>query len=93
MSGVTGAQGLFRRGLGHRVPADQCRNHLGGVQEGLWRQIEAPKSGRFTVRRGELKTDQVVGCLGLKIPAQIAFYHACAGASRRSNRFTHAPHQ
>jgi hypothetical protein len=45
------------------------------------RVIEAPKSGTLTVRRGELKTDQVAGCPRLKIPAQIAFYQARAGAS------------
>ena len=43
--------------------------------------IEAPKSGMLTVRRGELKTDQVAGCPGLKIPAQVAFYQARAGAT------------
>jgi hypothetical protein len=32
------------------------------------------------VRRGELKTDQVAGCPGLKIPAQVVFYQARAGA-------------
>jgi hypothetical protein len=45
------------------------------------RGIEAPKSGMLTVRRGELKTNQVAGCPGLKIPAQVVFYHAGAGAS------------
>ena len=45
------------------------------------RVIEAPKSGTLTVRRGELKTDQVAGCPGLKIPAQVAFYQARVGAS------------
>jgi tetratricopeptide (TPR) repeat protein len=44
------------------------------------RVIEAPKSGTLTVRRGELKTDQVAGCPGLKMPAQIAFYQARAGS-------------
>ncbi len=42
--------------------------------------IEAPKSGTLTVRRGELKTDQVAGCPGLKTPAQVVFYQARAGA-------------
>jgi hypothetical protein len=44
------------------------------------RVIEAPKSGILTVRRGELKTDQVAGCPGLKMPAQVVFYQARAGA-------------
>jgi hypothetical protein len=35
----------------------------------------------LTVRRGELKTDQVAGCPGLKIPAQVVFYEARAGAT------------
>jgi hypothetical protein len=43
------------------------------------RVIEAPKSGTLTVRRGELKTDQVAGCPGLKTPAQVVFYQARAG--------------
>jgi hypothetical protein len=33
------------------------------------------------MRRGELKTDQVAGCPGLKIPAQVVFYQARAGAT------------
>ena len=45
------------------------------------RVIEAPKSGTLTVRRGELKTDQIAGCPGLKIPAQVIFYQARAGAA------------
>ena len=45
------------------------------------RVIEAPKSGMLTVRRGELKTDQVAGCPGLKIPAQVVFYQARVGAT------------
>jgi hypothetical protein len=44
------------------------------------RLIEAPKSGTRTLRRGELKTDQVAGCPGLKMPAQVVFYQARAGA-------------
>ena len=44
------------------------------------RVIEAPKSGTLTVRRGELKTDQIAGCPGLKTPAQVVFYQARAGA-------------
>jgi hypothetical protein len=43
--------------------------------------IEAPKSGMLTVRRGQLKTDQVAGCPGMKIPAQVVFYQARAGAT------------
>jgi len=45
------------------------------------RVIEAPKSGTLTVRRGQLKTDQVAGCPGLKIPAQVVFYQARVGAT------------
>jgi hypothetical protein len=45
------------------------------------RVIEAPKSGTLTVRRGELKTDQVAGCPGLKTPAQVVFYQARTGAT------------
>ena len=43
------------------------------------RVIEAPKSGTLTVRVGELKTNQVAGCPGLKTPARIVFYQARAG--------------
>jgi hypothetical protein len=45
------------------------------------RVIEAPKSGTLTVRRGELKTDRVAGCPGLKMPAQVVFYQARAGVT------------
>jgi hypothetical protein len=45
------------------------------------RVIEAPNSGMLTVRRGELKTDQVAGCPGLKIPAQVVFYQAGVSAT------------
>ena len=31
--------------------------------------------------RGELKTDRVPGCPGLKIPAQVVFYQARVGAN------------
>jgi hypothetical protein len=43
------------------------------------RVIEAPKSGTLTVRVGELKTNQVAGCPGLKTPARVVFYQARAG--------------
>ena len=43
------------------------------------RVIEAPKSGTLTVRRAVLTTDKVVGCPGLKTPAQAVFYLAHAG--------------
>jgi hypothetical protein len=33
------------------------------------------------MRRGELKTDQIAGCPGLKMPAQVVFYHARVGAT------------
>jgi hypothetical protein len=45
------------------------------------RVIEAPKSGTLSVRRGELKTDQIAGCPGLKMPAQVVFYQARAGTT------------
>ena len=45
------------------------------------RVIEAPKSGMLTVRRGQLKTDQIAGCPALKIPAQVVFYQARPGAT------------
>ena len=44
------------------------------------RVVATPKSGTLTVRPGELKTDQVAGCPGLKTPAQVVFYQARAGA-------------
>ncbi|MGD1213208.1 MAG: hypothetical protein ABR973_17995, partial [Candidatus Acidiferrales bacterium] len=44
------------------------------------RVIEAPKSGTLTVRVGELKTNQVAGCPGLKTPARVVFYQARGGA-------------
>jgi hypothetical protein len=37
------------------------------------------KSGTLTVRVGELKTNQVAGCPGLKTPARVVFYQARAG--------------
>jgi hypothetical protein len=45
------------------------------------RVIEPPKSGALVVRRGELTINTMPGCPGLKIPAQVAFYHARAGAT------------
>jgi hypothetical protein len=45
------------------------------------RVIEAPKSGTLTVRRGELKTDRVTGCPGLKTPVQVVFYQARVSAT------------
>src|SRR5271154_5213704 len=45
------------------------------------RVIEAPKSGTLTVRRGDLKTDQMAGCPGSKIPAQVTFYEARIGTT------------
>jgi hypothetical protein len=44
------------------------------------RVVATPKSGTLTVRPGELKTDQVAGCPGLKTPAQVVFYQARGGA-------------
>lgn len=45
------------------------------------RVVEAPKSGTFTVRRGVLTTNNLAGCPGLKIPAQVAFYQARPGVT------------
>lgn len=45
------------------------------------RVVESPKSGTLTIRRGVLTTNSVVGCPGLRIPAQVAFYRARAGSS------------
>jgi hypothetical protein len=42
--------------------------------------LEAPKLGLLTVRKGVLTTDKVAGCPGLKIPAEVVFYRARAGA-------------
>ena len=40
------------------------------------RVIEPPKSGMLTVRRGEVQTDRIAGCPGLKTPVQVVFYLA-----------------
>ena len=45
------------------------------------RVIQVPKSGILTVRRALLTTDKIAGCPGLKIPAQVVFYQARAGAT------------
>jgi hypothetical protein len=45
------------------------------------RVVEPPKSGTLTIRRGLLTTNRVAGCPALKVPAQVAFYRARAGAS------------
>ena len=45
------------------------------------RVIEPPKSGTLTVKRGELTTNKVAGCQGLKTPVLVAFYEAHAGAA------------
>ncbi|MGO8797796.1 MAG: hypothetical protein ACLQJL_01775 [Roseiarcus sp.] len=45
------------------------------------RVVEPPKSGTLTFRRGVLTTSNVAGCPGLRIPAQVAFYRARAGAT------------
>lgn len=45
------------------------------------RVVEPPKSGTFTIRHGVLTTNRVAGCPGLRIPAQVAFYQARAGAA------------
>ena len=40
------------------------------------RVIESPKFGMLTVRRGEVQTDRIAGCPGLKTPVQVVFYLA-----------------
>ncbi len=40
-----------------------------------------PKSGLLIVRRATLTTNNVPGCPGLKIPAQVVFYQARGGAA------------
>jgi hypothetical protein len=45
------------------------------------RVIEPPKSGDLTVRRALLQTDKIAGCPSLRIPAQVVFYQARAGAT------------
>lgn len=42
--------------------------------------MEAPKSGVLSIRRGELTTNKIAGCPGLKTPAQVVFYQAREGA-------------
>jgi hypothetical protein len=43
--------------------------------------LQAPKLGLLTVRKGLLTTNNVAGCPGLKIPAQVVFYRARAGSA------------
>ena len=45
------------------------------------RVIQVPKAGTLTVRRALLTTDKIAGCPSLKIPAQVVFYQARAGAT------------
>ncbi len=45
------------------------------------RIVEAPKSGQLTVRRGELTTNKIPGCPGLKTPVQVVFYQARADST------------
>lgn len=45
------------------------------------RVVEPPKSGTLTIRRGILTTNRLAGCPALRVPAQVAFYTARAGAS------------
>jgi hypothetical protein len=45
------------------------------------RVVEAPRSGTFTVRRGVLTTNNLAGCPGLRVPAQVAFYLALPGVT------------
>ena len=45
------------------------------------RVVQVPKAGTLTVRRALLTTDKIAGCPGLKIPAQVVFYQARAGAT------------
>ncbi len=45
------------------------------------RVSEPPKSGVLTVRVGQLTTSAIAACPGLKLPAQVVFYQARAGAT------------
>ena len=49
------------------------------------RVVQVPKAGTLTVRRALLTTDKIAGCPGLKIPAQVVFYQARAGATGRDH--------
>lgn len=60
--------------------ASAHKNCTPGPLPEIW-VIEAPKEGLLTVRRGELKTDQVAGCPGLKTPVQVVFYQARTGST------------
>ena len=42
---------------------------------------EPPKSGIFTIRAGELTTSAIAACPRLKVPVQVVFYQARAGAT------------
>ena len=41
--------------------------------------IEAPKSGRLTVRNAVLTTNKIAGCPQLKVPARVVLYTANTG--------------
>jgi hypothetical protein len=45
------------------------------------RVVEPPKYGTFTIRRAILTTNNLAGCPGLKVPAQVALYQARPGAA------------
>jgi hypothetical protein len=45
------------------------------------RVIEPPKSGTLTVKRGELTTNKVAGCQGLRTPVLVAYYQARVGVA------------
>ena len=43
--------------------------------------LQAPKLGLLTVRKGLLTTNNVAGCPGLKIPAEVVFYRGREGSA------------
>ena len=43
--------------------------------------LQAPKLGVLTVRKGLLTTNNVAGCPGLKIPAEVVFYRGREGSA------------
>jgi len=54
----------------------QAHNDCSPSKLPIVRIIEPPLSGTLTVRPGELKTDRVANCPGLRVPAQIVLYQA-----------------
>lgn len=63
----------------------QAHNDCSPSKLPIVRIVELPLSGTLTVQSGELKTDRVANCPGLKIPAQIVLYQARDRASGRDH--------